>query len=45
MHCLQYFTTEEILDNHKKQCLLTNGIQVVSYESGIIKFKNSEKQV
>ena len=45
MHCLQNFTTEEILDKHKKQCLLINGTQAVNYESGIIKFKNYEKQV
>ena len=25
MSCLQSFTTEEILSNHKKQCLLING--------------------
>ena len=35
-HCmsfLQTFTTEEILSNHKKQCLLINGCQSVTYES------------
>ena len=45
MHCLQDFTTEELLDQHKKQCLLINGSQAVNYESRIIKFKNYEKQV
>ena len=45
MHCLQNFTTEELLDQHKKQCLLINGSQAVNYESRIIKFKNYEKQV
>ena len=45
MHCLQDFTTEELLDQHKKQCLLINGSQEVNYESRIIKFKNYEKQV
>ena len=25
MHCLQNFTTDQILDNHKEQCLLING--------------------
>ena len=25
MSCLQSFTTEDILSNHKKQCLLING--------------------
>ena len=43
--CLQSFTTEEILSNHKKQCLLINGCQAVNYESGIIKFTNHNKQI
>ena len=33
------FATEEILSNHKKQCLLIYGCQ------GIIKFPNSNKQI
>ena len=45
MSCLQNFTTEEILSNHKKQCLLINGCQAVQYESGIIKFTNCNKQI
>ena len=45
MSCLQNFTTEEILSNHKKQCLLINGCQAVKYESGIIKFRNYNKQI
>ena len=45
MACVQNFTTEEILSNHKKQCLLINGCQAVNYESGTIKFKNYEKLV
>ena len=45
MSCLQNFTTEEILSNHKKQCLLINGCQAVNYESGIIKFTNHNKQI
>ena len=45
MSCLQSFTTEEILDHYKSQCLFINGCQAVNYESGIIKFKNYEKQV
>ena len=45
MACLQNFTAEEILSNHKKQCLLINECQAVNYESGIIKFTNYEKQV
>ena len=45
MSCLQSFTTEEILSNHKKQCLLINGCQVVNYELGTIKFTNHYKQI
>ena len=45
MSCLQNFTTEEILSNHKKQCLLINGCQAVNYESGTIKFTNHNKQI
>ena len=45
MSCLQNFTTEEILSNHKKQCLLINGCQAVNYESGIINFTNFSKQI
>ena len=45
MSCLQSFTTEEILSNHKKQCLLINGCQAVKYESGIIKSANHNKQI
>ena len=43
LHCLQNFTTEEVLSNHKKRCLLINGTQAVNYESGTIKFTNYEK--
>ena len=45
MACLQNFTTEEVLSNHKKQCLLINGCQAVNYESGTIKFTNYQKQI
>ena len=45
MSLLQSFTTEEILSNHKKQCLLINGCQAVNCESGIIKFTDYNKQI
>ena len=45
MSCLQNFTSEEILPNHKKQCLLINGFQAVKYESGTKKFTNYNKQI
>ena len=45
MACLQNFTTEEILNKHKEQCLLINETQAVKYETGTIKFKNFDKQI
>ena len=45
MSCLQNFTTKELLNNHKKQCLLINGSQGTIYETGTIKFKNFDKQI
>ena len=45
MSCLQSFTKEEMLNQHKKQCLLINGCQAVNYESGTIKFTNHNKQI
>ena len=33
MACLQNFTPEKVLSNHRKQCLLINGYQAVNYES------------
>ena len=43
--CLQSFTTEEIISNLKKQCLLINGCQAVKYDSGTIKSTNHNKQI
>ena len=45
MSCLQNFRTKEILNNHRKRCLLINGCQAVNYESGITKFTNYNKQI
>ena len=45
MSCLQSFTTKEILNNHKERCLLINETQAVEYETGIIKFKNFDKEI
>ena len=45
MACLQNFSTKEILNNHRKHCLSINGAQAVKYETGIIKFKNYDKQI
>ena len=45
MSCLQNFTTKEILNNNRERCLLINDTQAVKYETGIIKFKNYEKEI
>ena len=39
------FTTKEILNNHRERCLLINETQAVKYKTGIIKFKNYDKQI
>ena len=41
---LTKFYSDEILSNHKKQCLLVNGFQAVNYESRAITFTNHNKQ-
>ena len=40
LHCLQTFTSEYILNRHKKICLEINGTQATKYEKGDIKFTN-----
>ena len=45
MSFLQNFATKEILNNHKERCLIINETQAVKYETGIIKFKNYDKQI
>ena len=44
MSCLQNFTTKEILNNHRKRCLLIKETQAVKYETETIKFKNCINQ-
>ena len=44
MSCLQSFTTEKILSNHKTKFLLIDDCQAVKYQSGTIKFTNYNKQ-
>ena len=43
--CLQNFTREDVLNNHKKGCLEINGDQAAEYEEGITKFSDYEKQL
>ena len=47
MHCLQCFSSERVLNNHKDNCIQVNGIQAVNMpEKGdnILKFNNFHKQ-
>ena len=43
--CLQCFSSEEILIEHREDCLLINGKQNVKIENGFISFKNYFKQI
>ena len=43
--CLQCFSSEEILIEHRTDCLVINGKQSVKLKSGTIKFKNYFKQL
>ena len=43
MHCLQNFTSEDVLNKHKELCIKINGTQAAIYDEGIIKFSKYEK--
>ena len=43
--CLQCFSSEKILIEHKENCLIINGKQNVKLKSGSIEFKNHFKQL
>ena len=43
--CLQCFSSENVLIEHKENCLSINGKQSVKLEKGIIEFKNYFKQM
>ena len=43
--CLQCFSSENILLEHGRDCLLINGGQNVKLEKGFIEFKNYNKQI
>ena len=45
MSYLQNVATKKILNKHRERCLLINDTQAVKYETGVIKFKNYEKQI
>ena len=47
MHCLQCFSSERVLNNHKDNCIQVNGIQAVKMpdeDNNILKFNNFHKQ-
>ena len=43
--CLQCFSSEIVLNEHQKNCLLINKGQNVKLEKGFIKFKNFNRQI
>ena len=43
--CLQCFSSEKVLKEHKKDCFLINGGQNVKLEKGFIEFKNFNRQI
>ena len=47
MYCLQCFSSEEVLTNHKEICLNINGIQAIKMpeKSSTVKFNNFLKQL
>ena len=44
-YCLQCFSREKVLQEHRETCLKINGKQCVKLKSGSIKFKNNFKQL
>ena len=48
MYCLQHFTSERILTNHKENCIQINGTQAIKMpdkDNNILKFKGFNKQL
>ena len=43
--CLQCFSSENVLNEHKKDCLMINKGENVKLEKGFISFKNLNKQI
>ena len=44
-NCLQCFSSEKVLNEHKEDCLVINGKQNVKLEEGFISFKNYSRQI
>ena len=48
MHCLQHFTSERILNNHKENCIIINGtqgIEMPTKNEKILKFNGFKKKL
>ena len=48
MHCLQCFSCERVLTNHKENCIQVNGTQAIKMpekDNNILKFNNYHKQM
>ena len=48
MHCLQYFSSERVLTDHKENCIQVNGTQAIKMpdkNNNILKFNNFHKQL
>ena len=45
MRCLQYFSSQNVLNKHKENCLLINSEQKVELKSGYISFKNYSNKI
>ena len=43
--CLQCFSSKNVLNEHKKDCLLINKGENAKLEKGFIEFKNYSKQI
>ena len=43
--CLECFSSESVLNEHKEDCLMINGKQNVKLEKGFIKFNNYSRQI
>ena len=43
--CLQCFSSEKVLEEHGKDCLVVNSCQNVKLEKGFIEFKNFNRQI
>ena len=43
--CLQCFSSEKVLIEHKENCLITNGKETVKLKKGSIEFKNHFNQL